>query len=109
MTGLLAIIASMRGSRTPPRPENFHPDAPWPIENEWARNKVMEAIDGVGQRIWTDDSCGEMCVIEHNAGGEQRRRKNPDCPIHAIKPEGSEPEYTYTIKFRPSEYREVAE
>ncbi len=65
------------------RPERLHAETPWPVENEWAAAKVAELLPGgVGDTIWTDETCDEQCVVRHNAGGEQVVYRNPDCTIH---------------------------
>ena len=65
------------------RPERFHDDVPWPVENEWAAAKVDELLPGgSGDTIWTDETCGEQCVVRHNSGGERVVYRNPDCTIH---------------------------
>jgi hypothetical protein len=54
------------------------------VSNEWARQKVRELAvpDNGGATVWTDDTCGELCVIEHNSGGGLRRYRNPACEQH---------------------------
>lgn len=68
------------------RPARFHPDAPWPPADPWSANKARELThdDRTGTTVWTDETCDEMCVIEHNMGGELRRHRHPACEHHMV-------------------------
>lgn len=81
------------------RPERFHADAPWPPVDPWARGKVARIIaaDEIGVTVWTDETCGELCVIEHNIGGEMRRHANPGCEEHRTPTTPAKLRRTFTI------------
>lgn len=67
------------------RPKRLHPDNPWPVEDIWAHDKLIELSDphNTCTTVWVDETCG-LCVIEHNMGGEMGRRRNPSCDRHRL-------------------------
>lgn len=46
--------------------------------------EAILAADPAGVTVWTDETCGELCVIEHNDGGGMRRHSNPGCDRHRL-------------------------
>lgn len=80
----LAVFLSRRGAKSR-RPVGLHPESPWPPPDAWARNEIERLLcrGGWGQQAWTDETCGDLCVVSFHPGGEaEHRHVNPACTKH---------------------------
>lgn len=75
----------MKQSGKMSRPVGLHPNSPWPPPDDWAKDEIEKILaHGVLQQAWTDETCGDLCVISFHPGGEAAHRHvNPNCPEHA--------------------------